>query len=114
MIMQNVPLQEDGGELLEDYRCPFYRFYWASIANTFIEKPGSNTCGLKVVTMRANSPCEMENQEGGPCWALCGLNDEENRSVLEDKISDSGVCLVGGNSMSFREWYKEVTGEDFE
>jgi|GEM_PF-2625208 len=108
MIMGNDEAAEE-----PYYNCPFYKFYWASKVNVFIEKPGSNTCGVKVVTMNANSPCEMENQEEGPCWALCRLNNEKNRSVLEDKISDSGVCFSGGRSMHFSEWYKEVTGEDF-
>ena len=95
------------------YGCPFYKFYWASTINKFIETPGTNTCGLKVVTVRAHSPCKMENQEGGPYWALCELNNEENRSVLKEKISDSLVYLIRGSSMPFRNWYKMVTGEEF-
>ncbi len=108
MIMRQDEIAEE-----PDYGCPFYRFYWVSTVNVFMEKLTSNTCGLKVVTMRANSPCEMENEQMGPYWALCGLNNEENRSVLEVEISNSGVCLAGGRSLPFLDWYKEVTGGDF-
>ena len=98
----------------ERYRCPFYKFSWISTIQIFLENPRSNGCGLKMLTMNAHSPCEMENREEGPHWAGCELNCEENQPLLEELVSGSSVYFASGRSLPFREWYKEATGEDFD